>query len=130
MTDPIADMLTRIRNAQANKFAVVDVYGSKYAKSILAVLQKEGYIKSFTDHIGNKGIKMFRIDLKYDSGQAVITSVKSISKPGRRVYSPIVNMPKVMNGLGIAILSTSKGVMSDADARNARVGGEVICHVC
>lgn len=130
MTDPIADMLTRIRNAQANKFSTVDVYGSKFARSILEVLEKEGYIKAFVDHIGDKGIKMYRVELKYDAGQPVISKLKSVSKPGRRVYSPIANMPKVMNGLGIAILSTSKGVMSDAEARNARVGGEVICHVC
>jgi small subunit ribosomal protein S8 len=130
MTDPIADMLTRIRNAQSNRFATVDVYGSKFAKSILEVLKKEGYIKAYTDLVNERGIKMCQVELKYDAGQPVISEIKRISKPGRRTYSPIEAMPKIMNGLGIAILSTSKGVMSDADARQARVGGEVICHVC
>jgi small subunit ribosomal protein S8 len=130
MTDPIADMLTRIRNAQARQFATVDVYGSKFARSILEVLKKEGYIKSITDHTGVKGEKMYRVELKYDAGRPVITRIQRISKPGRRVYSPIKKMPKVMNGLGVAVLSTSKGVMSDAEARQARVGGEIICHVC
>jgi len=130
MTDPIADMLTRIRNAQSNRFATVNVYGSKFGKSILEVLKREGYIKAIDDHTGLKGEKMYCVELKYDAGQPVIAEIKRISKPGRRTYSSVDHMPKIMNGLGIAILSTSKGVMSDAEARQAQVGGEVICHVC
>ena len=130
MSDPIADLLTRIRNAQAKKFETVKVYGSNSAKDILNILKKEGYIKDISESLGVKGEKMFIVELKYDGNQPVITKINRISKPGCRVYSSIKGMPRVMNGLGIAVVSTSKGVMSDAEARHNNVGGEIICHVC
>ena len=123
MTDPIADLLTRIRNAQAKKFQSVDVYGSNSAKSILEILIKEGYVKSFSNALGKKNEKMFCVELKYDNAQPVISKIQRISKPGCRVYSSIKQMTRVLNGLGIAIVSTSKGVMSDNDARQHNVGG-------
>ena len=130
MSDPIADLLTRIRNAQAKKFETVKVYGSNLTKAVLNILKKEGYIRDINQSIGLKGEKMYMVDLKYEGNQPVIMKIIRVSKPGCRVYSSIKDMPKVMNGLGIAIVSTSKGVMSDVEARQKNVGGEILCHVC
>ena len=129
MSDVIADMLTRIRNANNAKHASVDVPASKMKKSIAQILLDEGYIKSYeVVEDGKQGI--IRVTLKYTAGkQKVIRGLKRVSKPGLRIYASCEYMPKVMNGLGIAIVSTSKGVMTDKAARLANVGGEVLCFI-
>lgn len=124
MTDPIADMLTRIRNGQTAHLAYVSVPLSKFKLSVLKILQKEGYIKNF---IVEEGV--IRVDLKYNAGKPAIKIIDRISKPGRKVYSEIAALRKFMNGLGVIILSTSKGVMSDYEAKSLGVGGEVLCKV-
>lgn len=129
MNDLISDMLTRIRNGQRAMLAVVRCPASKLAEAVLAVLQEEGYIKGFTRETISKGRDELVIELKYSEGEAVIKELKRISKPGRRVYLPIENLPTVHNGLGISIISTSHGVMSDFEARKQNVGGEVLCSV-
>lgn len=129
MTDPIADMLTRIRNANNAKHDTVDVPASNIKKSIAGILLEQGFIKGF-DVIedGKQGI--MRIQLKYgQSSEKVITGLKRISKPGLRVYAKRDEIPRVLGGLGIAILSSSKGIITDKDARKLNVGGEVICYV-
>ena len=129
ITDPIADMLTRIRNAGNARHASVDVPASKMKKAIAQILLDEGYIKSFEVVEGNtQGI--IRIALKYvDNRQKAITGIKRVSKPGLRIYTNCEDMPKVMKGLGTAIISTSKGVMTDKKARELNVGGEVLAFV-
>ncbi|MBE6669123.1 MAG: 30S ribosomal protein S8 [Ruminococcaceae bacterium] len=129
MSDVIADMLTRIRNANNAKHASVDVPASKMKKSIAQILLDEGYIKSYeVVEDGKQGV--IKIQLKYTQGkQKVIRGLKRVSKPGLRIYASCEDMPKVMNGLGIAIVSTSKGVMTDKAARLANVGGEVLCFI-
>ena len=129
ISDVIADMLTRIRNANDAKHETVDVPASKMKKAIAEILLNEGYIKSYTVvEDGKQGI--IRITLKYVQGkQKVIHGIRRVSKPGLRIYSNCEDMPKVMNGLGIAIVSTSKGVMTDKKARQANVGGEVLAFV-
>lgn len=129
MTDPIADMLTRIRNANTVKHETVDVPASNIKKEIARILLEEGFVKGY-DVIedGKQGI--IRLQLKYGiEGERVISGLKRISKPGMRVYSSKDEIPKVLNGLGVAIMSTSKGILTDKEARNANVGGEVICYV-
>ena len=129
MSDTLGDMLTRIRNGlHANK-AVIEAPSSKFRSNVLGVLKREGYIRDFKNVEERKGVNFIKIDLKYFNGNPVIKRIKRISKPGRRVYSRSTSIPKVMNGLGLAILSTPKGVMSDAEARKNNVGGEVICRV-
>jgi len=128
MTDPVADMLTRIRNAVRNKFAVVEMPSSKMKEAIAAVLKEEGYISDFTVADGGPQ-KTMRINLKYGpDGEQVISSIERVSKPGRRVYSGS-SLPRVLDGLGISIVSTSKGVMSDRKCRKDKIGGEVLCKV-
>ncbi len=128
-TDPIADMLTRIRNANQNKFKNVDVPASKMKKAIAENLLEEGYIKSF-EEIENETQGIIRITLKYDEkGNRVIDGLKRISKPGLRIYAPKDELPKVLNGLGIALISTSKGVMTDKKARELGIGGEVLAYI-
>jgi len=129
ISDPIGDMLTRIRNAQAAGQGSVVCPASKLRKSVLEVLQREGYIRGFSWAEVRDSAPEFTIELKYDEGKPVIKEVNRVSKPGRRVYSKIKDLPKVYGGLGIAILSTPRGVMSDAEARAANVGGEVLCQV-
>ncbi len=129
MTDPIADMLTRIRNGQRAGKKTVSVPASKRHANILDVLQREGYIVGHKTEEVRKGISNLVVELKYFEGDAVIQEIDRVSKPGRRVYSNVSDMPRVHNGLGISILSTSKGVMSDFEARQSKVGGEVICTV-
>ena len=128
-TDPIADMLTRIRNANSAKHKTVDVPASKMKTAIAEILFKEGYIKSF-EIINNKNQGIIRITLKYDEkGTRVIDGIKRISKPGFRVYAGKEELPRVLNGLGIAIISTSKGLKTDKEAREAGMGGEVLAYI-
>lgn len=129
ITDPIADMLTRIRNANSAKHDTVDIPASNMKKAIAQILVDEGYIKGFkVEDDGKQG--MIEIALKYGQNKtAAITGLRRVSKPGLRIYSGCEDMPKVMKGLGIAIVSTSKGVMTDKDARKANVGGEVLAFV-
>ncbi len=129
MTDPIGDMLTRIRNGQqARKNAILSP-ASKLREGVLNVLEREGYIRGFARTDFDRGKSELSIELKYHDGQPVIEYIQRVSKPGRRVYSSITDLPRVANGLGISILSTPKGVMSDTEARDQNVGGEVICQV-
>ena len=128
MNDPIADMLTRIRNANAQRHETVDVPSSKLKKSIAEILLEEGFIKGYEEiEDGVQGT--LRITLKYVNKQKVIRGLKRISKPGLRVYATKDNLPKVSNGLGIALISTSKGIMTDKKARNEGIGGEVLAYV-
>ncbi|MBR0466745.1 MAG: 30S ribosomal protein S8 [Clostridia bacterium] len=129
ITDTIADMLTRIRNASSAKHDSVDVPASKVKKAIAQILLDEGYIQSFEVIDDNKQ-GVIRIVLKYGANKAqTITGIRRVSKPGLRIYTNVEDMPKVMKGLGIAILSTSKGIMTDKQARKANVGGEVLAYV-
>ena len=129
MTDPLGDMLTRIRNAQMRKSSKVSTPGSSLRKNVLDVLQAEGYIRGYSTVDFDNGRSEFEIELKYYDGEPVIRDIERISKPGRRVYASVRNIPRVANGLGVSILSTPKGVMSDAEARDQNVGGEVLCRV-
>ncbi|KCZ88198.1 MULTISPECIES: 30S ribosomal protein S8 [Hyphomonas] len=128
ISDPLGDMLTRIRNAQMRGMSTVVTPASKLRGRVLEVLLSEGYIRGYTE-IEKDGHKNLEIELKYYEGQPVISEIKRVSKPGRRVYSSVSDIPLVRNGLGISILSTSKGVMSDNVARAENVGGEVLCRV-
>ena len=129
INDPLGDMLTRIRNAQMRKKGKVTTPGSRIRANVLDVLKDEGYIRGYsTTELGN-GRTEFDIELKYFDGQPVIREIARVSKPGRRVYAAVDAMPRVGNGLGITIVSTSKGVMADHTAREANVGGEVLCKV-
>lgn len=129
LSDPIADMLTRIRNALRVSKSCVTVKASNICEGIAAVLKKEGYILDY-DRIDDGRQGILRIVLKYDEGnRPVIETIKKISKPGRRIYSPVDKLPYVLNGMGIAIVSTSKGVMSDRNCRKAKTGGEILCTV-
>ncbi|MGD9638212.1 MAG: 30S ribosomal protein S8 [Alphaproteobacteria bacterium] len=129
MTDTLGDMLTRIRNGQRAKKSSVVTPASKLRLSVLEVLQREGYIRGFNKYKVREGVEEIKVELKYFEDAPVIKEITRISTPGRRVYSKIKNLPKYYNGLGIAVLSTPKGVMSDQEARQANVGGEVLCKV-
>lgn len=130
MTDPIADMLTRIRNANKARFKSVIVHMSQINLNIAKVLKKSGYVVGYENVKDEKGYQMLKITLKYpDSKRTVITGIERISKPGRRVYVNADSIPKVLNGYGISVLSTSSGVITDQEARELNVGGEVICNV-
>lgn len=129
MTDPIGDMLTRIRNGQMAKLSSVECPVSAFRRRILEVLQREGYIRGFSEEERGAGQASFTIELKYHEGQPAIRRIDRVSTPGRRVYARIKDLPRVYNGLGISILSTPQGVMSDNEARAAHVGGEVLCRV-
>jgi Ribosomal protein S8 len=130
MTDPIADMLTRIRNANKARFKSVNVYMSQMNVNIAKVLKKAGYINSYDNVKDEKGQQLLKIMLKYpDTKRAVITDIKRVSKPGRRVYVASDSIPKVLNGFGVSILSTSHGVITDQEARELNVGGEILCKV-
>ena len=129
MTDPIADMLTRVRNASSVHHDTVDVPASNIKKELARILLEEGYIKGY-DVIEDGKQGLIRIQLKYGkAGEKVITGIKKISKPGMRVYADKTNVPKVLNGIGISVISTSKGILTDKQARELGVGGEVICYV-
>ena len=128
LTDPIGDMLARIKNSQLRNHKKVEMPSSNFKMKIADVLKNEGYINGFNvDKNDNKQVLVF--DLKYNSGSPVISVIERVSKPGRRVFSSAQSLPKINNGLGIAIISTPKGVMTDIDARKQKVGGEIICKV-
>tara|TARA_Y100000590_G_scaffold451591_1_gene593243 strand:+ start:3842 stop:4240 length:399 start_codon:yes stop_codon:yes gene_type:complete len=129
LVDPIGDMITRIRNAQMRLLDKVILPSSKFRVKILDVLKQEGYISNYKllSDINNKN--NISVDLKYNNGLPVIKEIKRVSKPGRRIYARAESIPKIQNGLGLAIVSTSKGIMTDADARIKKVGGEIICRV-
>jgi len=129
MTDPLGDMLSRIRNGQMARKTSVSSPASRLRSNVLEVLKREGYIRGYSQQSVRPGIAELVIELKYHEGQPVIRSIDRISTPGRRVYSKIKDLPRVSNGLGISILSTPRGVMSDSEARAANVGGEVLCKV-
>ena len=129
LADPIGDMLTRIRNGQMRSLTKIEIPFSNFRLKILEVLKKEGYIINFNISDSKVKTKLILVDLKYYEGQPVIKEIKRISKPGRRVYSKATSIPKVLNGLGLAILSTSKGVMSDSEAIKNNLGGEIICRI-
>jgi small subunit ribosomal protein S8 len=129
MTDPLGDMLTRIRNAQMRKSSKVSTPGSALRKHVLDVLQSEGYIRGYSTVDFDNGRSEFEIELKYYDGEPVIREIERVSRPGRRVYASVKAIPRVANGLGVSIMSTPKGVMSDAEARDQNVGGEVLCRV-
>lgn len=130
MSDPVADMLTRIRNAARVKHKTVDIPASKVNRGIANVLRHEGYILRF-EEVSDDRQGMLRLFLKYGpNGEQVIQEIKRVSKPGCRAYSPIKDVPMVMDGLGITIMSTSQGVMSDRQARKLNIGGELLCTVC
>ena len=129
LTDPIADMITRIRNAQLRTLETVSIPNSKFSAKILDVLKDEGFISDykFLSNTKNKGSLI--VNLKYSNGSPVIKEIRRVSKPGRRIYTRADSIPKVQSGLGIAIVSTSKGIMSGNDARSKNIGGEIICKV-
>lgn len=129
MTDPLADLLTRIRNGQRAHKSSITAPASRLRANVLEVLKSEGYIRGYSRKELAKGIDELTIELKYYEGDPVIREISRISKPGRRVYSKIKDLPRIYNGLGISILSTPRGVMSDAEARDKNVGGEVLCRV-
>jgi len=129
MNDPVADLLTRIRNGQQARKSSISTPCSKLRTSVLDVLKREGYIRDYSRENIRKGIDETIVELKYYDGEPVIKEISRVSSPGCRVYSKIKDLPRIYNGLGIAILSTPQGVMSDAEARAANVGGEVLCHV-
>ena len=130
MTDPIADMLTRIRNANKMRHTTVDIPASKAKKDVLTVLANEGFIVGYDEVKLENNQSVLKVTLKYTaSKERVIKGLKRISKPGLRVYAPVDELPKVLNGLGIAIISTSQGVMTDREARKANIGGEVLAYV-
>jgi len=129
MSDPLGDMLTRIRNAQRARHSVCLAPASKLRANVLGVLKREGFIRGYAAEEVRPGVSNLRIELKYNEGEPVIKEISRVSKPGRRVYAKIKELPRVYAGLGISILSTPRGVMSDAEARAANVGGEVLCRV-
>lgn len=129
MSDPLGDMLTRIRNGQRARQAVVASPASKVRANVLEVLKREGYIRGFSREDLRPGVAELKIELKYVDGEPVIREIARVSKPGRRIYSRIADLPRSYSGLGISILSTPRGVLSDNEARAAKVGGEVLCRI-
>lgn len=129
VNDPIGDMITRIRNAQQRSKSKVSTPGSRLRASVLEVLKTEGYIRGYTEVDHGDGRNELEIELKYFDGTPVIREIERVSKPGRRVYASVKALPRVNNGLGVAIVSTPKGVMADHAARDANVGGEILCTV-
>jgi small subunit ribosomal protein S8 len=128
MNDPIGDLLSRIRNAQMRNKSKVTSPNSRLRESVLEVLKTEGYIRGYAV-VEKDGRSEIEIELKYFDGEPVIREIERVSKPGRRVYTSVRNMPRINNGLGVTIVSTPKGVMADHDARDANVGGEILCTV-
>ena len=129
LSDPLGDLLTRIRNGQRAGKQLVESPSSRLRVNVLDVLKREGYIRDYSTEEVRTGIGTVRVELKYAEGRPVIRKIDRVSKPGRRVYSKVSDLPRVYNGLGISILSTPRGVMSDSEARAANVGGEVLCQV-
>ena len=128
LSDPIGDMIARIKNAQERNHKKVDLPSSNFKKKIADILKNEGFIKNF-EILTEENKSILSLELKYHSGNPVISNFERVSKPGRRIFSSADGLPKINNGLGIAIISTPKGVMTDLDARKQRVGGEIICKV-
>jgi len=128
MNDPLGDLLSRIRNAQMRNKSKVHSPNSRLRESVLEVLKTEGYIRGYAV-VEREGRSQIEIELKYFEGEPVIREIERVSKPGRRVYTSVRNLPRINNGLGVAIVSTPKGVMADHDARDANVGGEILCTV-
>jgi small subunit ribosomal protein S8 len=129
VNDPVGDLIARINNAQMRKKPKISTPGSRLRVSVLEVLKNEGFIRGYTSVDHSDGRSEIEVELKYFDGQPVIREMSRVSKPGRRVYVAVRNLPRINNGLGVAILSTPKGVMADHDARDANVGGEVLCTV-
>jgi small subunit ribosomal protein S8 len=129
LSDPIGDLLTRIRNGQQAGKSSIMAPASKQRENVLRVLEREGYIRGFERSNQREGVDELKVELKYNEGEPVISQIMRVSTPGRRVYAKIKDLPKVYNGLGISILSTPRGIMSDSEARQANVGGEIICQV-
>jgi small subunit ribosomal protein S8 len=129
ISDPIGDMLTRIRNAQLRRRDVVQTPASTLRARVLEVLKSEGFIRGFSESTLDNGMPQFDIELKYSDNQPVIRTIERVSRPGRRVYASVKNIPSVANGLGVSILSTPKGVMADHEAKAQNLGGEVLCRV-
>ena len=127
--DPIGDMITRIRNAQLRALNNVTIPSSKFRARVLDVLKREGYISNYKSLSDNKNKESLLVDLKYNNGLPVIKEIKRVSRPGRRIYAKADSIARIQNGLGLAIVSTSKGIMSDTDARTKNIGGEIICRV-
>ena len=128
LTDPIGDMITRIKNAQMRNHKKVELPSSNFKTKIAEILKSEGFIKDFKVNLENNK-PVLLINLKYHSGNPVIATIERVSKPGRRIFSRAESLPKINNGLGVAIISTPKGVMTDVDARKQKIGGEIICKV-
>ena len=128
-TDPIGDMITRIRNAQMRLLNNVEIPRSNFRAKILDVLKKEGYISDYKISSSSKNKNSLSVNLKYNNGLPVIKEINRVSRPGRRVYASATSIPKIKNGLGLAIVSTSKGVMTDGEARIKKIGGEIICRI-
>lgn len=129
MSDPLGDMLTRIRNGQRARKHAVTAPASRFRARVLDVLEREGFIRGYSEYEVRTGVHEMKIELKYHEGEPVIREISRVSTPGQRVYYKIKDLPRVYNGLGISILSTPRGVISDAEAREAHVGGEVLCKV-
>lgn len=129
MNDPLSDLLTRIRNGQSARLSEVKSPASKLRSNVLEVLKREGYIRDYSVKRQDNGVAELNVELKYSEGQPVIKEITRVSKPGRRVYTQVKDVPRVYNGLGISILSTPRGVLSDKEAREANVGGEILCRV-
>ena len=129
MSDTISDMITRIRNGQRAQKSSVSTPASKQRGAILDVLQKEGYIRGYSENKSAAGKPCFEVELKYSEGKPVIVEIQRISRPGRRVYSRVEDIPRIYSGLGISIISTPRGVLSDIEARKQNVGGEILCRV-
>ncbi len=129
MTDPLADMLTRIRNGQRARKTKITSPASKLRAGVLDVLKREGFIRNFSQNEVRSGIMEIEIELKYHEGDPVISEINRVSKPGRRVYSGIKDLPRVYDGLGISILSTNQGILSNREAKAKNVGGEVLCEI-
>jgi small subunit ribosomal protein S8 len=129
LSDPLGDLLTRIRNGQRAHKSAITTPASRLRENLLRVLEREGYIRSFERYAVRDGVDELKVELKYNEGEPVISEIMRVSKPGRRVYAKIKDLQKVYNGLGISIISTPRGVMSDQEARQANVGGEILCQV-
>ena len=129
LNDPLGDLITRIRNGQMANLAVITSPSSKHRISVLEVLKREGYIADYAVDADAKGKPELKVELKYFEGQPVIREIKRVSKPGRRIYTKVNAIPRIYNGLGISVLSTPRGVLSDKEAREANVGGELLCKV-
>jgi small subunit ribosomal protein S8 len=129
LSDPLGDLLTRIRNGQRAHKSAITTPASRLRENLLRVLEREGYIRGFERYAVRDGVEELKVELKYNEGEPVISEIMRVSKPGRRVYAKIKDLQKVYNGLGISIISTPRGVMSDQEARQANVGGEILCQV-